>query len=71
MVAYTPAGAPGTVAVAGLTLLEETDCGPTPNPFSAATVKVYATPLERPVTVALVASAAAVTLIASGAEVTT
>ena len=42
-------GAPGTVA--GVTLLDATDVEPSPSAFTALTVKVYAVPFARPVTV--------------------
>ena len=52
-VAVTFVGAPGTVAIddVGVTLFDGADASPTPCPFVAATVKVYAVPLVRPVTV--------------------
>jgi hypothetical protein len=48
-VAVTPVG--GSGAVAGVTLFEGADGGPFPSTFVAATVKVYAVPLVKPVTV--------------------
>src|SRR6188768_365962 len=42
-------GAPGTVA--GVTLFDGADASPVPIEFVAVTVKVYALPLVRPVTV--------------------
>ena len=48
-VAVTAVGAPGTVA--GVTLLEAADAGPVPIALVAVTVKVYAVPFVRPVTV--------------------
>jgi hypothetical protein len=47
--ATTPVGAPGTVR--GLTAAEAVEAGPVPAAFVAVTVKVYATPLNRPVMV--------------------
>ena len=41
-------GAPGTVA--GVTLFEAADAAPGPTALVASTVKVYAVPLARPVT---------------------
>ena len=48
-VAEAPVGAPGTVA--GVTEFEGADDGPVPAALVAVTVKVYAVPLVRPVTV--------------------
>ena len=63
--ADTPDGAPGTVAGgAGVTALEGEDSGPVPIAFVADTVNVYAVPLVRPVTVAVVAGGFPVTVTA-------
>jgi hypothetical protein len=51
-VAVPMVGAPGTVA--GVTELEAEEFVPVPTPLMAATVKVKAVPLVRPVTVSLV-----------------
>ena len=48
-VALTPVGMPG--APTGVALLEGAEDGLTPIPLVAVTVKVYATPLVRPLTV--------------------
>ena len=48
-VAVPIAGAPGTVF--GVTLLDAAEAVPVPTAFVAVTVKVYAVPLVRPVTV--------------------
>jgi hypothetical protein len=48
-VAEVLVGAPGTVA--GVTEFEAEEDGPAPIPFVAVTLKVYAVPLVRPVTV--------------------
>ena len=48
-VAVPIVGAPGTPA--GVTLFEALDAGPVPATLVAVTVKVYAVPLVRPVTV--------------------
>ncbi len=53
-VPVTPVGAPGVVA--GVTAAEGDESGPVPTAVTAATVKVYAVPLVRPVTVKLVAA---------------
>jgi hypothetical protein len=51
-VAMPMVGAPGTVAVPeGVTLLDRADAGPVPIALVAVTVKVYAVPLVKPVTV--------------------
>jgi hypothetical protein len=51
-VAVPMVGAPGTVvAAAGVTLLDAADATLDPTEFLAVTVKVYAVPLVRPVTV--------------------
>jgi hypothetical protein len=51
-VAVTAVGAPGSVA--GVTLFEGAEAGPEPFTLAAVTVKVYAVPFVRPVTVAVV-----------------
>ena len=55
--AVTAAGAPGTVL--GVTAADAADAGEIPVALVAVTVNVYAVPLTRPVTVRLLASAAA------------
>jgi hypothetical protein len=50
---WTKAGA--AVPPDGVTAPEAADADPTPTPFAAVTVKVYAVPFVSPVTVALVA----------------
>ncbi len=57
-VAVPMVGAPGRVA--GTTVLEARDDGPAPTPLVAVTVKVYVSPLVRPVTVIGPAAALAV-----------
>jgi hypothetical protein len=64
-VAVTAVGAPGTVA--GVTLLEASDAALVPTAFVAVTVNVYAVPLVRPVTVAVVGT----TVLPSGAVTVT
>ena len=59
-VADTAVGAPGTPN--GVTLLEAAEAAPLPAALVAVTVKVTAVPLARPVSVAVVAGAATVTL---------
>lgn len=59
-------GAPGTVA--GTTLLEAAEAAPVPTAFVAVTVKVYALPFVRPVTVS--GLDAPVAVLPSGLEVT-
>ena len=59
-------GVPGTVA--GVTLLDAADAAPVPIAFVALTVKVYAVPFVRPVTV--IGLAAPVAVIVPGLEVT-
>ncbi|CAB5027997.1 unannotated protein [freshwater metagenome] len=49
ILAITPVGAPGTVR--GVIAADGAEASPVPMPFVAATVKVYAVPLVRPVTV--------------------
>jgi hypothetical protein len=49
----TPLGAPA--GVAGVTAADGAELGPVPTPLRAATAKVYAVPLVRPVTVCVVA----------------
>src|SRR5207244_2769293 len=46
-VAWTPVGCPGR---SGVVALAGVEAGPVPAAFTAATVKVYAVPLARPVT---------------------
>jgi len=58
-------GAPGTLA--GVTLFEGADASPVPIEFVAVTVKVYAVPLVRPVTV--IGDAAPLATIPPGDEV--
>ena len=53
ILATTLVGAPGTVR--GVIAADGADASPVPMPFVAATVKVYAVPLVRPVTVNCVA----------------
>ena len=60
-VAVTADGAPGTVA--GVTLLEASEAGPVPMAFVAVTVKVYAVPFVKPLTVTVVGT----TVLPSGA----
>jgi hypothetical protein len=73
-VALTAVGAPGVVN--GVTLLDASDGALDPATLAAVTVNVYAVPLVRPVTVALVGTAPpatdAVTVVARppGVEVT-
>ena len=70
-VAATAVAAPGTVAGAtGVTLLEASDAGLLPIALVATTVKVYAVPLVRPVTVALVAGAVTMAEPPAGEDVT-
>ena len=59
-------GAPGTLA--GITLFEGADASPVPTALVAVTVKVYAVPLARPVTV--IGEATPLTLMAPGDDVT-
>jgi hypothetical protein len=66
-VADTLVGAPGTVN--GVTALEAAEVGPLPAALVAVTVNVYDVPAVRPVTVAVVAGAATVTLAPAGLEV--
>ena len=68
-VAVTAEGAPGTVI--GVTLAEAAEAGPLPAALFAVTVKVkvYAVPLVRPLTTALVAGAATVIGAVAGLEV--
>jgi hypothetical protein len=65
-VADTLVGAPGTVN--GVTALEAAEVGPLPAALAAVTVNVYDVPAVRPVTVAVVAGAATVTLAPAGLE---
>src|SRR5688572_29603227 len=60
-------GAPG--APSGVTLLEAADAGPVPTALVAVTVKVYAVPLARPVTVMEVHGAAQLPVIPPGEDV--
>src|SRR5919198_6560374 len=62
-----PAGGP---AGCGVTGLDGSDGGPVPTEFVAVTVNVYVTPFVRPLTVAVVASPAAVAVCPPGEEVT-
>ena len=66
-VAVLTLGAPGTVA-AGVTLFEAAEAGPVPTELVAVTLKVYAVPLVRPVTV--IGLAVPVLVMAPGEEVT-
>jgi hypothetical protein len=66
-VAVTPLGAAGTVA--GVTAEEAADSGPVPTALVAMTVNVYAVPLVRPVTAALVAGGFPLTVIVDWAVV--
>jgi hypothetical protein len=50
-VAVPIVGAPGTVGTAGVTLFDAPDAELVPTALVAVTVKVYAVPLVRPVTV--------------------
>ncbi len=60
-VAFTPVGAPGTVAAGtGVTAVEGNDAAPVPTPLVAVTVNVYGVPLVRPVTFAEVPALVAV-----------
>src|SRR4051812_21257335 len=59
-VAAAPVGVPGAVAgAAGVTALDRAEYAPSPAELVARTLKVYVVPGVRPVTVALVAVAAA------------
>ena len=63
-------GAPGTVAAApppGITLLETLEAVPVPRALAAVTVKVYETPLVKPVTV--IGLPAAMAVLPPGLEV--
>src|ERR687883_605476 len=60
-VAVTAVGAPGTVA--GVTLFDASDAALVPTALVAVTVKLYAVPFVRPVTVAVVGT----TVLPSGA----
>jgi hypothetical protein len=63
-VADTPVGASGAVAGAvGVTDADAADAGLVPTALVALTVKVYAVPLLRPVTVVLVAGGLPVTVV--------
>jgi hypothetical protein len=66
-VAITADGAPGKPE--GVTAFDGADAGPVPRAFVAVTVKVYAVPLTRPPTVAVVAPLVVATR-PPGAEVT-
>jgi hypothetical protein len=73
-VATTPVGAPGTVittGATGVTLLEATDAAPAPALLLAVTVNVYAVPLLRPGTGALVADAGTLTDAIAGSDALT
>jgi hypothetical protein len=64
--AATAVGAPGTVA--GVTAVDELLAAPLPMALVATTLKVYAVPLTRPVT--LIGEAAPLALIPPGLDVT-
>ena len=66
-VAVPMLGAPGTVA--GVTLFEAAEAAPVPTALVAVTVKVYAVPLERPVTVMDVQGAVQLPVMPLGDEV--
>jgi len=66
--AWTPLGAPGTVA--GVTAAEGAEAGPVPAALLAWTVKVYEVPLVRPATTALVLAPFTVAVRPPGLEVT-
>ena len=68
-VAVTDVGAPGTVA--GVTALDAADAGLVPRAFVAVTVKVYAVPFVKPVTVTEVVGGLPVTVVAVLAVVPT
>ena len=53
-VAVTPVGAAGAVGATGVTAPDGAEAGPLPTPLVAVTMKVYAVPLVRPVTLAVV-----------------
>jgi hypothetical protein len=61
--AVTPVGAAGAVAPAGVTAEEAAEAGPVPTALVADTVNVYAVPLVRPVTVAVVAGGLPLTVV--------
>jgi hypothetical protein len=67
-VARTFPGAPG--GAVGVTAVEAAENAPVPCALVARTVKVYATPLMRPETVALLAVAPALTTTPPGVEAT-
>src|SRR5215831_16053642 len=67
-VAVTAVGAPGTVA--GVTALDAAEAGPVPAALVAVTVNVYAVPLVRPVTVAVVVLPLVLAVSPPGADVT-
>ena len=61
-------GAPGTPPV-GVTLLDAADAGPMPLALVAFTLKVYAVPLARPMTLIVVQGAVQVPVTLPGNEV--
>jgi hypothetical protein len=63
------AAAVGGTTTAGTTLFEASDGALVPAAFVAATVQVYAVPLVRPATVAVVAGAATVVVAPCGLDV--
>src|SRR5437899_499118 len=66
-VALTAVGAPGAVAGStGVTAAEAAEAGLVPTALVAVTLKVYAVPLVRPVTLAVVAGAATVAVMGVG-----
>jgi hypothetical protein len=70
-VAVAPVGAPGTVALAvGVTAVVFAENAPVPCALVARTLKVYAVPLTRGKSVALVAVLPTVTLTAPGVDPT-
>jgi hypothetical protein len=68
-VAFTPVGAPGGDDVTGVTEFDGVDSGPVPTLLVADTVKVYAVPLVKPVTAALVEGGLPVTAVGAWAVV--
>jgi hypothetical protein len=70
-VARARVGAVGTTAACGVTALDCADAGPAPLTLSACTVNVYVVPVDRPVTVVLVAGGAPVTTLGAWAVVPT
>src|SRR4051794_6666167 len=53
----------GQLNAAGVTAFEAAEAGPVPTAFTAVTLKVYAVPLVRPLTVAVVAGGFPVTVV--------